>query len=166
VETYGEHAVVALDACQVATGEKLVALFNSGDMKKWPRPADLLVVIAKPNHRDDIALFALECHRELEDLDAFEAYLADPLTIAMRLKPLAQAAAEMRAKRLQGLEVADAIAQALQQQAAKESKSIKLPDLTQINWKENQSFLLVVGGIILVIVLACGRRRSGPPGRP
>ena len=100
VETHGEEAVAAIFACTKPVAVKLAEFNASGEMRKLPRPRDLLRVIAQPRHGDDVALWAINHVRELTDTDCFDAYLLSPLEYALGLKQLAAGAAEARTRRL------------------------------------------------------------------
>lgn len=101
VETHGDEAVAALFACSRPVAVKLAQFHASGNLNRLPRPADLLLAIARPGCGDDVAVWAIGHAVELADRDAFDAYVISPLEYAMGLKPLAVGAAEMRAWRLQ-----------------------------------------------------------------
>lgn len=97
VETYGEDAVAAIFACSQARAKQLVEFYSSGGQAKFPpRPRDLLRVIGKPHHGDDVASWAIAHADELTAVDNFDAYLLDPLSYALALKKLEDGAAEVR----------------------------------------------------------------------
>ena len=75
VESRGEEAVAAIFAVSKPVAEKLAEFHASGEMAKLPRPQDLLRIIARPGHGDDVALWAIAHVRELSDVDSFDAYL-------------------------------------------------------------------------------------------
>jgi hypothetical protein len=100
VETHGDEAVACIFACSTPVAVKLAEFHAAGEMAKFPRPRDLLRVIAQPRHCDDVALWAMQHARELTDRDCFDAYLLSPLEYALGLKSLAAGAAEARAWRL------------------------------------------------------------------
>lgn len=95
VETYGEDAVAAICVCSRTVSLQLVEFHSSGGLGKLPRPRELLRVVGKPNHGDDVASWAIAHAGELADVDRFEAYLRDPLSYALALKKLDDGAAEV-----------------------------------------------------------------------
>jgi hypothetical protein len=100
VEMHGADGVLALFACSQPVAVRLAQFHQSGELAKLPRPRDLLRVIAQPRHGDDVALWAIDHAGELADTDSFDAYLINPLEYALGLKPLAEGAAQARARRL------------------------------------------------------------------
>lgn len=100
VETQGDPAVAAIFACSQPGAQKLVEFYNSGELGKLPRPADLLRVISQPGNGDDVVLYAMQHATELTDVDNFDAYLFSPLDYAYALRKLSEGAAEARARRL------------------------------------------------------------------
>ncbi len=99
VETFGEDAVAAIFGCSQSVAFQLVEFHVSGGLAKFPRPRDLLRIIAKPKHGDEVASWAILHAKELADADRFEAYLTDPLPYAFALKKLDDAVAEVRNRR-------------------------------------------------------------------
>lgn len=100
VETEGDHAVAAIFACSPAGARKLVEFHVSGALNKLPRPQQLLQAIAQPGAGDDAVFFAVQHQSELADPDCLTAYCADPVTYALGMRPLAEGAAEVRARHL------------------------------------------------------------------
>ena len=99
VEAHGEEAVAAVSRCSKDVAVKLAEFHAGGGLDKLPRPDDLPRAIARPGNGDDVCLWAIKHHEELEDADGFEAYVEDPLEYALGLKKLAAGAAEARARR-------------------------------------------------------------------
>jgi hypothetical protein len=99
VETWGDEAVIALFACSRPVAVMLAEFHASGGMAKFPRPRDLLCVIAQPGHGDDVAVWAMYHAGELADVDSYNAFLISPLDYALGLKKLSAGAAEVRAYR-------------------------------------------------------------------
>lgn len=139
IETLGEPAVVALLACSKDGAKRLVELYTSGKLSKFPRPTDLLQVIALPGMGDDVVIFAMQHDSELTDVDNFDAYLISPLDYCYSLRKLSEGAAEARARRLTG-------------QAAATPWQVTLDGKT----------VAVGGGILAVVLLLWWRaRRNG-----
>ena len=103
VETDGDEAVAAIFACSNEAATKLAEFYASGGLNNLPRPNALLRAIAEPGNGDDVALWAIRHASELEDTDAFDAYVQSPLEYTLGLKQLAAGAAEARAHRLNAL---------------------------------------------------------------
>lgn len=80
VET-GDEAALALLACTPSGAAKLVEFHSSGALGKMPRPPDLLRVIAMCG--EDVLLFAIQYAKELEEPDAFSAFIQAPLDYAL-----------------------------------------------------------------------------------
>lgn len=97
VET-GDEVALALLACTPSGAAKLVEFHDSGALDRTPRPPDLLRAIAM--HGEDVLLFAMQHAKELEDADAFSAFIHSPPDYALGLKSLEQGAAEVRAAKL------------------------------------------------------------------
>lgn len=97
VET-GDEAALALLACSPSGAAKLVEFHSSGALDRTPRPADLLRCIAMCG--DDVLLFAIQHAKELEEPDAFSAFIHAPLDYALGLKQLEQGAAEVKGAKL------------------------------------------------------------------
>ena len=100
IETFGEDAVAATFAVSKPVALQLARFSNSGKLGKLPRPGDLLRLIAKPRHGDDVARYAMLHSDELVDVDNFNTFLARPLDYAMELRDLETGAAASRANRL------------------------------------------------------------------
>jgi hypothetical protein len=101
-----------------------------------------------------VLLWAIGHARELSDVDNFDAYLAGPLEIAYALKPLEQAAAEARARRL-----------ALQAATTPAGPPAGIPTVPppQQQIALDVRMLAWIGGgiVVLVLVLLWKRRQSG-----
>jgi len=101
VESYGDAAVTALNACSPDVGKKLAASHKEGTLDKLPSPS----ISSRPSQertRDEVAIWALHNAEALGDPDAFQAFLLEPLEYVMELKTLSTGAAEARARRLSG----------------------------------------------------------------
>lgn len=94
----GDEAALALLACTPSGAAKLVEFHSSGALGKLPRPPDLLRAIARCG--DDVLLFAIQHAKELEEPDAFSAFIQAPPDYALALRNLEQGAAEVRAAKL------------------------------------------------------------------
>ena len=94
----GDDAALALLACSPSGAAKLVQFHDSGALGKMPRPPDLLRCIAM--HGEDVLLFAIQHAKELEEPDAFSAFINTPLDYSLGLKQLEQGAAEIKAAKL------------------------------------------------------------------
>jgi hypothetical protein len=101
VETYGEEAVSALAMCSPAMGKKLADWFNAGQLDgQIPRPAAVLAAIGSPGAGDAVAWWCMQHASELQDIDACDAFLIDPVSYALHVKTLEAGAAQKRAFRL------------------------------------------------------------------
>src|SRR5579871_6545921 len=65
VETQGDVAAWAVLSCSQSVAQMLVEFHASGRLGLLPRPCDLLLAIARPNHGDDVAQWAMEHAGEL-----------------------------------------------------------------------------------------------------
>lgn len=105
VETYGDDAIAAIVQCDVETGKRLAEWHNSGEFqRRIGKPRQLLQVIGQPGAGDEVAVFAMKAP-ELSDPDCLEAFLASPLHYTCAIKKLADGAAEIRARRMQPMDI-------------------------------------------------------------
>lgn len=148
VEAHGEEAVAAVSRCSKDVAVKLAEFHAGGGLDKLPRPDDLPRAIARPGNGDDVCLWAIKHHEELEDADGFEAYVEDPLEYALGLKKLAAGAAEARARRQAAL-------------AAPPAAAPPAPPLPRVT---EQEAILVGAGILVLIALVIWRRRQRQQG--
>src|SRR5262249_46123107 len=95
----GEEAVAAVNACSPDVRAKLVEFHTSGELAKIARPRELLAIIGKPDHGDDVAKWAMAHASELADADCFEAVRIDPLTYSLNLRKLEEVASTFRDSR-------------------------------------------------------------------
>lgn len=105
VESYGPAACEAVRACSPEVCRRLAEAHNDGRLSRLPSARDLLAAVGQPGHGDEVALWALDPAnaRQLEDVDAFNAFLrGPPLEYCLNLRQLAEGAAEERARRLSG----------------------------------------------------------------
>jgi len=102
VETQGDAAAWAVLSCSQPVAQMLVEFHSSGRLDLLPRPCALLMAIARPNHGDDVAVWAMEHAGELTDPDHFEAFCADPLSYALELRQLSVDAAALKERRAFG----------------------------------------------------------------
>ncbi|HVS39336.1 MAG TPA: hypothetical protein VMS17_27510 [Gemmataceae bacterium] len=144
VEAMGDDAVAAVFACSPPAAAKLAEFYASGGLGRLPRPADLLRAVAQPGAGDDVCLWAMQHAGELEDADAFEAYVESPLEYALGLKPLAAGAAEARARRLNPVAAAPPAAPA----------ALALPPVS------TNELILLGCGVLILIALWVYRRRQ------
>jgi hypothetical protein len=141
VENGGDVALAALQSCTPPTGRRLCMFFNDGRAEKLDFDA-LLACIARPGNGEEVAAWAMAHAADLEDPAAFQAYVNDPLPIALRLKPLDSMVAEFR----EGERVRESAAEAAQQ-------PWRTPELSP--W-------LLPAGVLVVgaVVVALKRRRA------
>lgn len=97
VET-GDEPALALLAVSPSGAQKLVQFHDSGALGKLPQPPALLQCIAM--YGEDVLLFAIQHAKELEEPEAFSAFISTPLEYALGLKQLEQGAAEIKAAKL------------------------------------------------------------------
>jgi LPXTG-motif cell wall-anchored protein len=111
-------------------------------MAKLARPRDLLCIIAQPRHGDDVAVWAMQHARELQDTDSFDAFLVSPLEYALGLKQLTTGAAEAKTRRLNRNALA------------------KRPTLTSLSADQKQVIFGIAGFLLLVGLALWLRKRS------
>jgi hypothetical protein len=142
VEAQGDESVAAIYACSNAVAVKLAEFHSSGEMAKLARPRDLLCIIAQPRHGDDVAVWAMQHARELQDTDSFDAFLVSPLEYALGLKQLTTGAAEAKTRRLNRNALA------------------KRPTLTSLSADQKQVIFGIAGFLLLVGLAMWLRKRS------
>lgn len=98
VEKYGEDAVKTLAALTPETGQRLAKFHIDGGVDRMSRPRDFL---AACRLGDDVCAFGIANAKALqEDSDALAAFAAEPEVFALRLRSLADGAAQARSRRL------------------------------------------------------------------
>jgi len=140
VETQGDEATAAILSCSQQVAKKLADFHASGQLAKMPKPRDLLRAIAF--NGDDAALWAISHQAELTDVDNLDAYCLEPLQYALGLKPLAEGAAAVRARRLS-------------YQAAVSPAPGQPWQMTL----DARTLAIIGGGVVLVVLLVWWKRR-------
>jgi hypothetical protein len=101
IEEYGEAAVAAIENLTPEAGKKLAGFHKSGGLGRMPSPTELLRCLAdRDKGGDEVALWVIARHAELEDPDAWEAFSRCPLEYVLGLKNLRHEATRVRSNRL------------------------------------------------------------------
>src|SRR4051812_35973086 len=94
---FGDLGIYSLQACEPETGEKLVKLYNGGELGKLKNPKAALEAVRK--HGDLAGAWLAEHHALLEDPEALECWCGEPMEYVYDLKDIEQQAAQCRAGR-------------------------------------------------------------------
>jgi hypothetical protein len=103
IEEYGAAAVAAVENLTPHAGKKLAEFHKSGDFGRLPAPPELLRILAdRDKGGDEVALWVIAHHKELEDPDAWDAFSrTTPLEYVLGLKNLKHEATRVRSNRLE-----------------------------------------------------------------
>jgi len=94
---YGDLGITALQQCDIDTGKRIVALFNSGAMSRLKNPQAVLEAIRQ--YGSPAGVWFCQHHQKLADPEALECWCKAPLEYAYDLKDIDQSAEELRASR-------------------------------------------------------------------